>query len=274
MKKRAFGFLKLEELPKKPRKTSVVEIRGSYYSPVTYTYLNDLFEIAGDYIDGFKFVAGCQRFYTPESVKKFTGLCKKHRIYVSTGGMIERVILQGKKGVDAYLKESKKLGFDVLEISSGFADISFEDQLKIIKKARGIGLKVKPEISFMEGAGGGTHIAGYKPKYRSVERLFEQAEAYLKAGAYKLMLESEGITEDLPAKKWRKDIIKKAIDRFGVERWMFEASDPEVFKWYLKHYGREVNVFIDHSQVFEFNAWRHGLWGDKDIWKGKKIRYS
>lgn len=273
MEKRAFDFIKINELAAKPRAKGVVEIRGSYYSPVTYTYLKDLFELCGDYIDGFKFVAGCQRFHTPKMIKKFTKLCHKHDIYVSTGGFIERVIIQGKDAVDQYLKETKNLGFDVLEVSSGFASIPFQDQIEIIKKASAMGLKVKPEISFMVGTGGGTHKANYKIKYKPVDKLLQEAKAYLEAGAYKLMLESEGITEDLPQKKWRTDIIKKAVDAVGIDKWMFEASDPVVFKWYLQNFGQDVNVFIDHSQIFEFNAWRAGLWGNPDIWKDKPVNY-
>ena len=54
---------------------------------------------------------------------------------------------------------------------------------------------------------------------------------------------------------------------------MFEASDPPVFKWYLTTFGREVNLFIDHSQVVEFAAWRTKLWGDSSIWAGKTLHY-
>jgi phosphosulfolactate synthase (CoM biosynthesis protein A) len=88
-----------------------------------------------------------------------------------------------------------------------------------------------------------------------------------------IMIESEGLTEDLPPEKWRTDVIKQLIATFGLEKLMFEASDPVVFKWYLKNFGRDVNVFIDHSQVVEFTAWKTGLWGDRDIWKGKEVRY-
>ncbi len=28
---------------------------------------------------------------------------------------------------------------------------------------------------------------------------------------------------------------------------MFEAADPDVFAWYVKNYGPEVNLFVDHS---------------------------
>jgi phosphosulfolactate synthase (CoM biosynthesis protein A) len=88
-----------------------------------------------------------------------------------------------------------------------------------------------------------------------------------------MMIESEGITEDLPPEKWRIDIIKKLDEKFGFESFMFEASDPPVFKWYFKNFGSNVNLFIDHSQIVEFTAWRTKLWGDKDIWKDKPIRY-
>ena len=88
-----------------------------------------------------------------------------------------------------------------------------------------------------------------------------------------LMFESEGVTEDMPPKTWRTDLIKKVIARYGLKKWMFEAADPVVFKWYLKNYGSDVNLFIDHSQIIEYEAWRSKLWGDPSIWKGKKLKY-
>jgi len=54
---------------------------------------------------------------------------------------------------------------------------------------------------------------------------------------------------------------------------MFEAADPPVFKWYLKNFGKDVNLFIDYSQIVEFTAWRTKLWGDPEIWRGKPIKY-
>ena len=64
----------------------------------------------------------------------------------------------------------------------------------------------------------------------------EESRAHLKAGAHIMMLESEGITEDLLTSKWRTDVIK-LVSEFGFESWMFESSDPPVFKWYLKNFG-------------------------------------
>jgi phosphosulfolactate synthase (CoM biosynthesis protein A) len=87
------------------------------------------------------------------------------------------------------------------------------------------------------------------------------------------MVESEGLTEDLPPEKWRKDVIEKLVDRFGYKRFMFEAADPPVFKWYLATFGRDVNLFIDHSQIVEYTAWRTRLWGDGNIWRDRKLSY-
>jgi phosphosulfolactate synthase (CoM biosynthesis protein A) len=109
---------------------------------------------------------------------------------------------------------------------------------------------------------------------RSFDDFAEEVEAHKKAGAGVIMVESEGLTEDLPPDKWRKDVIRKLVDRFGYKTFMFEASDPPVFKWYLTTFGADVNLFIDHSQVVEFTAWKTKLWGDGRIWAGKKLRYA
>ena len=62
-----------------------------------------------------------------------------------------------------------------------------------------------------------------------------------------IMIESEGITESV--KTWRTDVPAKIANALGLEKVMFEAADPAVFAWYIKNYGPEVNLFVDHSQI-------------------------
>ena len=62
--------------------------------------------------------------------------------------------------------------------------------------------------------------------------------------------------------------------KFGFSCFMFETSDPPVFKWYLKQFGASVNLFIDHSQIVEFTSWRTKLSGNNDIWKDKLLFYK
>jgi len=209
-----------------------------------------------------------------ETTRKIISLCHDYDVYVSTGGFVERVIVEGSDIVDKYLEECKALEFDMVEVSSGFTTMKLEDKVAIVRRVQKLGMKAKPEVSMMIGAGGGTHVVGYKTKMRTFQDVAKETQAHLAVGAKILMLESEGITEDLPASKWRKDVVKKLVARFGYETWMFEASDPPVFKWYLKSFGKDVNLFIDHSQIVEFTAWKLGLCGDRDIWKGKKISYE
>ena len=272
--RKAFDFVEISEVPPKPRKTGVIEIRGPYYAPTTIGYVKDLLEMWGDYIDGFKFAGGSMRLLSVDMVKNILKVCHDYDVYVSTGGFVERIIVQGADAVDRYLEECKSLGFDIVEVSSGLAPIPLEDKVEIVKQVKKMGMIPKPEISLMIGAGAGTHIVGYKPKLRSVDDLMKEAREHLKAGAHIMMLESEGITEDLPPSKWRTDVIKKLVSEFGFESWMFESSDPPVFKWYLKNFGSNVNLFIDHSQIVEYTAWRTKLWGDPEIWKGKTLSYK
>ncbi|MDG6970684.1 MAG: phosphosulfolactate synthase [Nitrososphaerota archaeon] len=262
--------------PKKPRQLGVVEMRGPYYTSISYGYLRDLLDDWSDYVDGYKFAGGSMRLLARSRVKEIIRTCHEHDLYVSTGGFVERVIVQGKEAVDQYLEECKRLGFDVVEVSSGLAPIPLKDKLEIVERVQKLGMKPKPEVSMMIGAGAGTHIAGYDEamKMRDFGEFSDEIEAHLKAGAKMIMVESEGLTEDLPPDRWRKDVVKKLVERFGYKTFMFEASDPPVFKWYLTTFGRDVNLFIDHSQVVEFAAWRTRLWGDREIWEGKKVEYT
>jgi phosphosulfolactate synthase (CoM biosynthesis protein A) len=104
-----------------------------------------------------------------------------------------------------------------------------------------------------------------------VEWAIRQARTFLEAGAYMIMIESEGITENV--KTWRTDVVAKLINALGLEKLMFEAAEPEVFIWYIKNYGPEVNLFVDHSQIVQLEAIRSGLWGTKSIW-GRVLTYK
>jgi len=77
-------------------------------------------------------------------------------VLVSTGGFIERVLLQGRGAVSRYIDECKELGFDIIEVSAGFISIPTDDWLRIIEMVQTAGLKAKPEVGVQFGAGGGT----------------------------------------------------------------------------------------------------------------------
>jgi phosphosulfolactate synthase (CoM biosynthesis protein A) len=79
-----------------------------------------------------------------------------------------------------------------------------------------------------------------------------------------IMIESEGITEQV--REWRTDVVARIVAELGLERVMFEAAEPDVFSWYVKNYGIDVNLFVDHSQIVQLEALRAGTWGTHDTW--------
>lgn len=285
--KRSFAFVDLEKLPPKPRKKGIIEIRGPYYEAFTTEQLKDILSTWGYYIDGFKFAGGVQSLLPPAVVKKFTKLAHQHNVYVNTGGFIERIVIQDPNNVDKYLRETKELGFDVVEVSSGMfqhvGDFALKDQVSIVKKIEKIGLKPKPEITIMTGVGGGSKEIGYSDKVKSVKsvkQLIEEGERFFDAGAYMLMVESEGITEGIEnPEDWRIDVITALVEKFGHEKLMFEVSPEDdearsTFKWYLKNVSPDINLMMNSKNIVEFNAWRLHLWGDRDLWKNKKVVFK
>jgi phosphosulfolactate synthase (CoM biosynthesis protein A) len=226
----------------------------------------------GAYVDALKFAAGSFRLMPRKAVKDLVDLCHAHNVLVSTGGFIEHVLTQGPEAVTRYIEECKRLGFDIVEVSSGFITIPTDDWLRLVEKVQKAGLKAKPEVGIQFGAGGATAAAELEAEgTRDPEWAIAQAKRFIDAGAYMIMIESEGITENV--KTWRTDVVAKIIDALGLEKPMFEAADPEVFSWYIKNYGAEVNLFVDHSQIVQLECLRSGIWGTKSLW-GRVLTYK
>jgi phosphosulfolactate synthase (CoM biosynthesis protein A) len=98
-----------------------------------------------------------------------------------------------------------------------------------------------------------------------------QAKRFLEAGAEIIMIESEGITENVDPR--RTDVPAKFINEIGMDKLMFEAADPDVFAWYIKNHGADVNLFVDHSQIVQLACLRAGIWGTKSLW-GRVVNLS
>lgn len=269
---RAFSFIKLNERDGKPRSRGLTEIRGPYYTPMGRRYLSDVLETMGNYVDVLKFAGGSFSLMPRQIVRELLDLCHSYDVMVSTGGFIEHVLAQGKETVDQYIQECKDLGFDIIEISTGFITVPTDDFVRLTERVQQAGLKAKPEIGIQFGAGGATAVEELEAEGTSdSDWAILQAKRHLDAGAYLIMVESEGITENV--RDWRTDVIAKFIRELGLEKVMFEASDPEVFGWYIKNYGPEVNLFVDHSQIVELECLRSGIWGTKSLW-GRVLTYK
>jgi phosphosulfolactate synthase (CoM biosynthesis protein A) len=179
---------------------------------------------------------------------------------------------QGPEAVESYIQECRDLGFDIIELSAGFISIPTDDWLRLIETVRKAGLKAKPEVGIQFGAGGATSAKALEAEgTMDPGWAILQARRFLDAGAYMIMVESEGITESV--QQWRTDVPAKFVNALGLEKVMFEAADPEVFAWYIKNYGPEVNLFVDHSQIVQLECLRSGIWGTASLW-GRVLTYK
>ena len=161
--------------------------------------------------------------------------------------------------------------FDVVELSCGFLSFPPDDWLRLVEKVQKHGLKPKPELGIQFGAGGDTETSALESTGTSdPAKLIEMGRMFLAAGVEMMMIESEGITENVRA--WRTDVIQKILRDLPMENVMFEAAEPKVFNWYVREFGVDINVFVDHSQVVQLACLRSGIWGMADTF-GKVVSF-
>src|SRR5205085_2910247 len=156
MDDRAFPFIQMNQRQNKPRSQGLTEIRGPYYTPMGKRYLEDILETMGPYIDSLKFAGGSFTLMPRERLREITELAHRYEVLVSTGGFIEYVLAHNREAVPAYIEECRALGFDIVEISSGFITLPTDDWLRLLARVQKAGMKAKPEIGIQFGAGGAT----------------------------------------------------------------------------------------------------------------------
>ncbi|KAF4236675.1 hypothetical protein CNMCM6457_002045 [Aspergillus fumigatiaffinis] len=221
----------------------------------------------GTHVDGLKFAGGSFSLFQEKPLRELIDLAHDYGVYVSTGGWAEHLLTHPDANTvfDKYLKKCKDLGFDVIELSSGFLSFPEDDWLRLVDKVHAYKLKAKPELGIQFGAGGDTPASGLEAIGTSDPgKLVNMGRKFLDAGVERLMIESEGITENVQS--WRTDVVSTIMKELPSERVMFEAADPKVFNWYIREFGIDVNLFVDHSQIVQLSCLRQGIWGTADTW--------
>lgn len=260
------SFYEDEDRPEKPRTYGVTEVRGPHCSLFSQNLLDDIFESMGDFVDGLKFTGGSHSLLPKTYIREVTDMAHKHNVYVTTGDWAEHMLHKGPSAFMEYLEECKQLGFDTIELNTGSVGFPEETLLRYVRLIKNGGLRAKPQfavkinksdIPVNRDRAFGSYVV---PAPRSsefiedVDLLIRRAERCLEAGADMIMIEADDVCRQ--ADSVRADIIAKIIGRLGLERTMFEASNPETSEWFIKQYGPKVNLFVDHSQVMGLECLR------------------
>ncbi len=268
---RAFAFLRLNELPPKPHTRGVTEIRGPYDNSVGRRYLEDMLETMGAYVDTLEYANGSFSLMPREAVRALSDLCHEHGVEASTGGFVEYVLTQRGDAVQHYLDECRELGFDTIEISSGFVTLPADDLVGLTRAVRAEGSRPEPEVGIPFGAGGASTVDALEAEgTRAVGYAIELARRHLDTGTHMIVIESGRIMKQV--REWRTDVGARIAAALGLEQAMFEAAEPDVFPRYVKTYGIDVDLFVGHSQIVQLDGLRAGIWGTQDTW-GRMLAY-
>ncbi|KAK9089598.1 hypothetical protein Scep_028680 [Stephania cephalantha] len=264
------SFFEDEDRPEKPRRYGVTEIRGPHYSLLTHSAIQDILESHAQFVDGLKFSGGSHSLMSKNFIKKVTEIAHKHDVYVSTGDWAEHLLRQGPSGFKDYVEECKNLGFDTIELNVGSLKVPEEALLRFVRLIKSVGLGAKPQFALkfdkadlplaVDRAFGAYVVPVSRPSeiVEDIDLLIRRAERCLEAGADMIMIDADDVCQ--VADSLRTDIVAKIIGRLGLEKTMFEASNPKATEWFIKRYGPRVNLFVDHSQVMDLECLRgHNL---------------
>jgi phosphosulfolactate synthase len=218
--------------------------------------LDDLLDIAADYIDVIKLTFGTSAFYDRKLLKEKNEEISDRGIEIMPGGtFLEVAVWQGV--VDEYLGRAKDLGFSAIEVSDGTIEIGPKIRADVIKKCLDRGFRVITEVGKKD------------PKDIVPIALVHQLIAEdIKHGAFKVIIEAReagrGVGIFDQDGRTRKDEMENIIA--GV-------ANPDVLIWeaplknqqqdLIMRFGPNVNLGnIGAEEILALEALRQGVRGD------------
>lgn len=240
---KAFPFIRVAPRPPKPRENglTIVADRG-----MGLHRLDDLLESAGPWIDVFKIAIGAWRLQDESFLRRKLERLAEHRVRTFIAGdATEAAVVQGVAG-ELY-GEARRLGFDAVEVSSAQIALGLDDKCRLVELARAAGLEVVGEA----GRKGAPQWAA------SPAQVCREVEALLSAGAWKVLVQGEGIVEGVDEP--RHELLLDIAARFPLGSLIFQAKDGASQEWFASTFGNGVNLDIDDHQVLDLELMRRGL---------------
>jgi len=239
----AFSFIRTAARPAKPRQSGLTFLadRG-----MGLNRLADIVDTAGDHIDFFKMGIGAWRILRSDLLKRKIAALKQSDIGVFLAGDVtEAAFMQGVSR--RFYEAVKDYGADAVEVSSAQVAMALDDKCALISMAGDAGLRVVAEVG----------QKGHADWTRSQSYVFRQIEAYQKAGAWKVLVQADGISEDVESNRW--DVVLAIAARFELNDLIFQAKDVAAQEWYVSTFGNKVNLDVDDHQALELELIRRGI---------------
>ena len=260
----SFPSLPFIEREKKPREKGINYVRA----PVMVgTCIEDYLEAYANLVDIFKISAKQGAQMSKKSLLRFIKTCKNFDVQVALGNPVMDVALSaGKEVVDDFLDIVVQLGIDIVEISSISRSLDDDSMCRLIENSTNKGLKIINEIGVAFAHSEVTEEEIF------IERIKMQSKRFIEAGSWKILLESEGLTENLAKKDYRWNIIDKIISPLELTQFMVEADDQDILSKYIEIYGPGINMMVDYNRLLKMEAARLGYGPSEFLW-GKVVKY-
>ncbi len=240
---KAFGFVKIPPRTAKPREHGLTVMADKRLGP---RMMEDVFELAGDYVDWVKFGISAPRIHSRETLKKKIDICHANDVKAFIAGdVFEMAIMQGV--FERFLDEAKDLGADGIEVATAQIWMDMREKVLLVEKAAKAGLKVFGEVG-KKGLGWWS----VPPSYISKE-----INALKEAGAYKLIIQGEGVLEGVDEIN-EKPLFEIAA-RHDIRDIIFQAKNGDAQTWMIQNFGPEVNMDVESEQVVVVELCRRGI---------------
>ncbi|MCW5603700.1 MAG: phosphosulfolactate synthase [Burkholderiales bacterium] len=254
---KAFECIRLVERQAKPRTSGLTYARDL---GMGLKSLEAVLESSAEFIDILKLASFVPRVQSRKLLRDKVELCRKHGVDVGLGGaLLEIALLQGPQTVKAFLDEVRDLGISHLEVCRQAVIMPLSHLLDLIGLVKDMGIHPLAEVGVAYG------ITPDEEVYVDEAKLIGTMKKCMEAGAWKVLLESEGLTESRHKKDYRWDVVSKVANAFDLDDVIFEADDRDVYTRYITQYGPEVNLFVDHSRITHLECSRRGGWGKHPV---------
>ncbi|NLK00199.1 MAG: phosphosulfolactate synthase [Clostridia bacterium] len=218
--------------------------------------INDLLDLASDYVDFIKLGFGTSALYPLPLLEKKIDIAASHGVGIYPGGtFLEVAILQGR--LNKYLRTCRGLGFTAVEVSDGTMDLSAGDRADAIKKGVDMGFTVFSEVGKKD------------PRdIKEAESYYEQIHEDLVNGAFKVIIEGRESGKDVAIYDSRGEIeenyfsaLKSSIEDLDSVLW--EAPLKKQQQELIIRFGPNVNLGNIHpGDMLSLEALRVGFRGD------------
>jgi phosphosulfolactate synthase len=249
---KAFNFIAPDRISK-PRKNGITMMldKGMGLNAV-----NDLMEVSGEFVDLAKFGWGTSALHDRDLIKNKAELYLSHDVIPYPGGtLFELAYLKNK--FDEFLNEADKLGFKAVEISDGSINISPEDRIATISRAKDQGFLVISEVGKKDPVEDGK---------LDVEDRIDLINFDIDAGADRVLIEAREGGKDIgiydSAGNVKEDELE-ALAKIDGKKLIWEAPLKNQQTYLILKFGANVNLGnITPEEVTALETMRRGLRGD------------